>query len=93
MLTAASIASARAALTFRTQLFIDNRFVTAVSGQTFATENPATGETLAQIAAGDKADVDLAVASSRKAFENGSWSRIAPTERKGASFCMSLLPW
>ena len=85
-LSAKSLQAARAGLTFRTQLFIDNKFVDAVSGTTFATENPATGETLAQIAAGDTADIDKAVKSSRQAFESGVWSRLAPAERKQFMF-------
>jgi len=71
-----------AKLTFRTQAFIGGQFVDSASGQTFATENPATGKTLAEIAACDTADVDRAVASARQCFESGVWSRIGPSERK-----------
>ena len=31
--------------------------------------------------AGDKADIDLAVAAARRAFESGPWSRISPGDR------------
>ncbi|MEO8137339.1 MAG: aldehyde dehydrogenase family protein, partial [Betaproteobacteria bacterium] len=62
--------------------FIDGRYVPAVSGATFAAINPANGQVLAQIAACDSADVDVAVRSARKAFESGVWSRMAPVERK-----------
>lgn len=62
--------------------FIDGRYVEALSGKTFATVNPATGEVIAQIASCDAADVDVAVRSARKAFESGVWSRRAPAERK-----------
>ena len=34
---------------FRTQAFIDGRFVDAASGETFATENPANGAVIAQV--------------------------------------------
>jgi 4-(gamma-glutamylamino)butanal dehydrogenase len=67
---------------FRTQAFIDGEFRDAESGRTFATENPATGEVLTQVAAGDAADVDAAVRAARRAFEDGRWSRLAPAERK-----------
>jgi gamma-glutamyl-gamma-aminobutyraldehyde dehydrogenase len=67
---------------FRTQAFIDGAFRDAASGRTFETENPATGEVLAQVAAGDAADVDAAVGAARRAFEDGRWSRLAPSERK-----------
>lgn len=68
--------------TIRTQAFIDGAFTNALDGATFATPNPATGEVLTHIAACGTADVDRAVASARKAFNNGAWSRLAPTERK-----------
>lgn len=71
-----------ASLKFRSQIFIDGRRVDAKSGQTFAAINPATGKTIVEVAAGDTADVDAAVASARRAFESGSWSRRAPSDRK-----------
>ena len=43
------------------QLFIDGQWVDAESGKTFETPNPATGATLAEVAEGDKADIDKAV--------------------------------
>ena len=64
--------------------FIDGEYRAALSGQTFPTVNPATGETIAEIAACDAADVDIAVASARRAFESGVWSRTAPAQRKQA---------
>ena len=67
---------------FRTQAFIDGAFRDAASGKTFATENPASGEVLAQVAAGDTADIDAAVRAARAAFEDGRWSRVAPADRK-----------
>ena len=69
-------------LTFRTQAFIDGKYVDAASGQTFDCVNPATGEVIAKIAACDKEDVDRAVGRARRAFETGNWSRMAPAERK-----------
>ncbi len=62
------------------QLFINGQWVDAASGQTFATPNPATGETLAQVAEGDAEDINRAVAAARAAFE-GPWSRMTPSER------------
>jgi gamma-glutamyl-gamma-aminobutyraldehyde dehydrogenase len=62
--------------------FIDGQYRPALSGKTFATLNPATGKAIAQIAACDAEDVDVAVASARRAFESGVWSRRAPAERK-----------
>lgn len=64
------------------QAFINGRFVDAQSGNTLATTNPATGEVLAHLAACDEADVDIAVAKARAAFERGDWRHVAPAERK-----------
>ncbi|ALB03240.1 aldehyde dehydrogenase [Kocuria palustris] len=66
----------------RTEAYIDGRFVPAASGETFESINPATGEHLGDIAACGPGDVDTAVASARRAFDSGSWSRMHPSERK-----------
>jgi phenylacetaldehyde dehydrogenase len=63
------------------QLFIDGQLVDAKSGQTFETVNPATGAVLATVAEGDSVDIDLAVRAARRAFEEGPWSRMSPSER------------
>jgi phenylacetaldehyde dehydrogenase len=63
------------------QLFIDGKFVDAVSGKTFPVFNPATGDVLVQVAEGDVADVDLAVKAARRAFESGPWRSMSPSER------------
>ena len=63
------------------QLLIGGKWQNSVSGKTFATTNPATGETICQVAEGDKADIDLAVKAARKAFEEGPWPRTSAAER------------
>src|SRR5262245_29293653 len=63
------------------KLFIDGKWTAAQSGKTFAVEDPATEETIAYVPAGDKADIDLAVAAARRAFETGPWPRTSPAER------------
>ena len=68
--------------TFRTDAFIDGTFRPAQSGQRFVTENPATGQPLAEVAAGDSADIELAVRAARRAFDDGRWSRRSPADRK-----------
>ncbi len=62
------------------KLFIGGKWLDAASGKTFATQNPATGATICQVAEADKADVDLAVKAARKAYE-GSWGRMTGAER------------
>jgi phenylacetaldehyde dehydrogenase len=63
------------------KMLIGGKWVDAVSGKTFETYNPATGEVLARVAEGDQADIDLAVKSARKAFESGPWPEMSPSER------------
>ncbi len=62
-------------------LLIAGRFEPAQSGETFAVENPANEETIAQVARGGAADVDAAVRAARRAFEEGPWTRLTPSER------------
>src|SRR5580658_10567846 len=70
------------ALEFRTQAFIDGRYVDAASGATFDSINPATGKLLARVAAGDQEDINRAVLSARAAFRKGVWANLAPVKRK-----------
>jgi phenylacetaldehyde dehydrogenase len=63
------------------QMLINGKWVNSISGKTFPTYNPATGEVLAQIAEGDREDIELAVKAARKAFDNGSWRRLTASER------------
>ena len=62
--------------------YIDGGYRPAISGATFETVNPATGTVLGTVAACGAADVDLAVAKARAAFEDGRWSRLPPGARK-----------
>jgi phenylacetaldehyde dehydrogenase len=63
------------------QLFINGQWIDAASGKSFETPNPATGATLANVAEGDTEDIDRAVQAARKAFDEGPWSRMTPSER------------
>jgi aldehyde dehydrogenase (NAD+) len=65
---------------YQTKMLIDGIWVNSLSGRTFDTINPATGEVIAKVAEGDKADVDKAVAAARKAFE-GPWRKTTARER------------
>ena len=63
------------------RLYIDGKFVPAASGKTFPVFNPATGEVIAQVPEAEQEDVDRAVAAARRAFDDGRWTRLAPSER------------
>jgi acyl-CoA reductase-like NAD-dependent aldehyde dehydrogenase len=61
---------------------INARRVAAVSGETFEKRSPIDGRLLGAVARGQAADVDAAVASARRAFDDGRWSRQPPAARK-----------
>jgi phenylacetaldehyde dehydrogenase len=63
------------------QLFINGQWCDAASGKTFETPDPATGETLARVAEGGAEDIDRAVRAARRAFDEGPWGRMTPSER------------
>ncbi len=71
-----------ATLQIEGRAFIDGQYVHAAEGQTFDCISPIDGKTLARIASCQAKDADLAVASARRAFEAGQWSRMAPADRK-----------
>ncbi|AJR26518.1 MULTISPECIES: aldehyde dehydrogenase family protein [Sphingobium] len=63
------------------KLLIDGRPVDALSGETFQSFSPSTGELVAELALAGAEDVDRAVRAARAAFE-GPWSRFKPAERQ-----------
>jgi phenylacetaldehyde dehydrogenase len=63
------------------KMLIGGKWVAQASGTTLPVYDPATGDTLAQVAAGDAASVDAAVKAARKAFEAGPWRTMTPSER------------
>jgi aldehyde dehydrogenase (NAD+) len=64
-----------------TNCLINGRWVPAVSGKTFETVNPATEEVIAEVAEGDKEDIDRAVKAARAAFESGPWATMDARDR------------
>jgi phenylacetaldehyde dehydrogenase len=63
------------------KLLINGKWVEAASGKTFPSYNPATGKVLANVAEGDREDIDRAVKAARAAFEAGPWSKMSPAQR------------
>ena len=63
----------------RYDLFIDGKFTAPASGVYFPSINPASEQTLAEIALADSTDVDLAYVAATRAFP--SWSRLPGRER------------
>ncbi len=64
------------------KLLIDGAWVAAVSGRTFEVRDPSSDEVITHCALGDAADVDLAVAAARRAFETGDWAQMKPVDRE-----------
>ena len=61
--------------------FIGGEFVDSVGGETFDVLDPVSNQTYATAAAGQQADVDLAVAAAKHAFDTGPWPRMLPRVR------------
>ena len=92
LLTTEEYKSIAANLELPTTAYIDGGYRSAASGKTFTSTNPATGETLAEIASCGQEDVDFAVEKAREAFDDGRWSKMHPSERKDVliRFCKLL---
>ncbi|UCD25022.1 MAG: aldehyde dehydrogenase family protein, partial [Gemmatimonadota bacterium] len=65
----------------RTQLFINNQWCDAVSGNTLEVVNPATEEVMANVESAGEADVDRAVTAARGCFESNEWRDLSPRKR------------
>ena len=68
-------------LRIETGLIIDGQSHGAMNGEWFDAVNPANGKTIAQVAQGAAADIDRAVASARKAWDDGRWRHLPPRNR------------
>ena len=74
---------ARAAdIRFDGRAVIAGQRIAAQDGQTFACISPLDGRTLTQVARGQAADIDAAVAAARHAFDDGRWAHKPPAVRK-----------
>ena len=71
------------------RLWIDNAWVDAQGGGTFPDVNPATMETITDVAAAEEEDVALAAAAARRALEDPSWRDMSPHERSRLLWALS----
>nr|XP_022903913.1 aldehyde dehydrogenase, mitochondrial-like [Onthophagus taurus] len=63
-------------------IFINNEYLQSISGKTFKTINPSSGEIIAEIPRSSKEDVDLAVNAAFEAFKlNSPWRKIDASQR------------
>ena len=70
---------------------IDGKVQAAQSGKTFDNVSPRDGRIIIQVAEGDAADIDLAVAAARRAFEDGTWRNMHYREKKRVLFRLADL--
>ncbi|GAB4131866.1 MAG: aldehyde dehydrogenase family protein [Rhodothalassiaceae bacterium] len=70
-------------------LFIGGEWRAPENGESFESRNPATGERLARIARGGRADIDRAVAAAKKAFPK--WSGLSGHERARHLYALARL--
>ncbi len=73
------------------KLWIDGQWRDSNGGGRLKVENPATGEIIDEVVNADAADVDAAIQSSRKAFNDGRWSGKTPAERSAVLLKMADL--
>jgi succinate-semialdehyde dehydrogenase/glutarate-semialdehyde dehydrogenase len=60
-------------------LFVDGEWVKSSSGKTIAVENPATEETIAEVASGTREDCRRAIDAAAEAMK--SWTKLTPYDR------------
>ncbi|MBS1913241.1 MAG: aldehyde dehydrogenase family protein [Bacteroidetes bacterium] len=63
------------------KMLIDGEWVDALSGKTFESRYPGSGEVIAHVAAGDAADVDRAVKAAQRAFTDGDYRKMNGADR------------
>ncbi|MCH8255699.1 MAG: aldehyde dehydrogenase family protein [Gemmatimonadetes bacterium] len=81
----------------KTDLFINNDWRSAASGDRFDVVNPATEEVIAQVAKANEDDVDITVDSARACFESDAWQQMNARSRgrlltKAADLLAERLP-
>jgi len=64
------------------RMYINGKFVDAVSGKTFDDISPRDQRVIAKVAAGDTEDVNRAVKAALTSFESGVWSEMNPRDKK-----------
>ena len=81
----------------KTDLFINNDWRSAASGDRFDVVNPATEEVIAQVAKANEDDVAITVDSARACFESDAWQKMNARDRgrlltKAADLLAERLP-
>src|SRR5450830_1848663 len=75
----------------RLNLFIDGQFVVPNSATYLDSFDPTTGKSWYQFAEADASDVDRAVASAQRTFNDPQWRNLTPTARGKLLYRLALL--
>ncbi len=65
----------------RYRLYIEGKYVDPIAAKWFDTYDPYTGEPWAQVAQGDREDVDRAVCAAYSALTNSAWTQFTASQR------------
>ncbi|MRV71752.1 aldehyde dehydrogenase family protein [Duganella sp. FT92W] len=68
--------------TQRHKMLINGEWVTGRDDLWLDVINPANEQRIAEVPSGGPADIDMAVEAAARAFEQGPWSRLRPSERQ-----------
>lgn len=63
------------------KMLVDGDWIGASDGKTFDSINPSTGQVWARAPEATVVDVDMAVRAADRAFNDGPWAKMSPTER------------
>lgn len=69
-------------LVYEGRAYINGAYQWAANGDTFPCISPVDSQELIPVASCSQADAEQAVIAARRAFNQGAWSRLAPTDRK-----------
>lgn len=71
--------------------FINGDWCASAGGGALDVISPSSGDTIAVLVDSSDADVEAAISASRRSFDRGIWSRMAPALRKAALFRLAAL--
>ena len=70
------------AVELQVRIFIDGRWVPGSGGEALEKYAPRDGKLLVRFGAGEASDAEKAVATGRRAFEDGRWSKLSVDRHK-----------
>jgi len=65
----------------RSRFFVDGKWQVPAGSERFELVSPVTEEIMLSVPAGAPQDIEAAVAAARRAFDDGPWPRLTPSER------------